>query len=247
LSNQLLFYEQATAVSSERHRNWSVERAGYAFSRNTNSVPLTTVEFARAARVYPVVFAGAGGGKLPVAILGLKDRENLFIADDGDWTAAYIPAFVRRYPFVFATRDEGKTFTVCIDEGFAGCNQEQRGERLFDEHGERTPYLEQVLAFLQEYQLQFQRTQAFCAKLVELGLLEPMQANIALKSGTQLALTGFEVVSRERLKALSADTLKELLANDELELLFTHLASLEGFAAMIDRMSNEKGEQPEAQ
>jgi len=236
MDNQLLFYEQATAVSSERHRNWSVERAGYAFSRNTNSVPLTTVEFARASRVYPVVFAGVEGGKLPVAVLGLKDRENLFIANDGDWEATYIPAFVRRYPFVFATQDEGKTFTVCIDEGFAGCNEEQRGERLFDDEGERTPYLEQVLAFLQEYQLQFQRTQAFCAKLVELDLLEPMQANIALKGGEQLALTGFEVVSRERLKALDADTLKGLLESDGLELLYMHLASLEGFAGMIDRM-----------
>jgi len=240
-----LFYGQVNAVSSERHRKWSVERAGYAFSRNTNSVPLTTVEFGHASRVYPVVFAGAEGGKLPVAILGLKDRENLFITDSGDWEATYIPAFVRRYPFVYATQDEGKTFTVCLDEGFSGCNEDRRGERLFDDEGERTPYLEQMLAFLQEYQLQFQRTQEFCARLVELDLLEPMQANIALQGGAKLALTGFEVVSRERLKALPAEVLKELMANDGMELLFMHLASLAGFAGMIDRVPVHEVDAPE--
>ena len=155
MTNQLLFYGQVNAVSSERHRNWSVERAGYAFSRNTNSVPLTTVEFGHASRVYPVVFAGAEGGKLPVAILGLKDRENLFITDKGDWEAAYIPAFVRRYPFVFATQDEGKTFTVCLDEGFSGCNEEQRGERLFDDEGSVPPISNRCWPFCRSISFSF--------------------------------------------------------------------------------------------
>ncbi len=240
MSSQLLFYEQATPVSSERHRDWCVERAGYAFSRATNSVPLTTVEFRRAAREYPIVLATTGDGRIPVAILGLEDRQNLFITDDGGWNARYIPAFVRRYPFVFATADEGKTFTVCIDEGFAGCNQEGRGEALFDEQGNRTAYLGQVLAFLQEYQLQFQRTREFSDRLAELELLEPMQANVALAGGRQLALTGFEVVSRARLKSLAADQLKGLLESDALELIYAHLHSMDNFAAMVDRLAERE-------
>ncbi len=236
MTNQLLFYEQAVPVSAEKHRNWCVERAGYAFSRSTNSVPLTTVEFAAAAAVYPVVFAAVEGGHIPVAILGVKDRQNLFIGAGGDWTASYIPAFVRRYPFVFASSEDGQTFTVCIDEGFAGCNEEGRGQRLFDEDGARTPYLEQVLAFLQEYQQQFQATRGFCARLAELELLEPMQANVSLDSGEQLALTGFQVVSRERLKALEDHALRELFDSDGLELLYLHLHSMQNFAAMIERL-----------
>ena len=52
---QLLFYEQATPVTTDRHGKWSVQLGqDYAFSRSTNSVPLTRVEFSRAQRYsYP--------------------------------------------------------------------------------------------------------------------------------------------------------------------------------------------------
>ena len=35
-------------------------------------------------------------------ILGGEKDQNLYLDDAGKWTARYIPAFVRRYPFVFA-------------------------------------------------------------------------------------------------------------------------------------------------
>lgn len=239
MANAVLFYDEATPVNEERHRDWSVETgADFAFARRTNSVPLMAVEFPSAAREYAIVFAGTDGGMtLPVAILGIEDKQNLYITGDGGWQAAYIPAFVRRYPFIFATSDEGKTFTLCIDEGFAGCNREGRGQKLFDDEGKRTEYLDGVLKFLQEYQLQHQRTRAFCRRLRELDLLEPMQANVALESGEKMSLTGFYVVNRDKLKAIPAEQAKDLLETGELELIFTHLHSLRNFGAMVERLA----------
>lgn len=235
----VLFYGEATPVNEDRHGDWSVETGtNFAFARRTNSVPLMAVEFPPAAQEYAIVFAdGDDGMTLPVAILGIQDKQNLYITDNGGWKADYIPAFVRRYPFIFATGDEGKTFTLCIDEGFAGCNQEDRGQRLFEDNGEQTEYLNGVLKFLQEYQLQHQRTRVFCQRLRDLGLLEPMQANVALKSGEKMSLAGFNVVNRDRLKAAPAEQVREMLNSDELELIFTHLHSLRNFGAMIDRIS----------
>ena len=73
-----------------------------AFARNINAMAISFSEFAVAQRDYPIVFATAdcGASFAPVAVLGLADRQNLFIEADARWSpGAYVPAFVRRYPF----------------------------------------------------------------------------------------------------------------------------------------------------
>jgi hypothetical protein len=204
VTKQLLFYDNATPITVDRHRNWGIDGASqrYHFARNVNSVPLTAVEIPLAARDYSIVFAGSGEKVVPVVILGVEGDSNLYVGEDGIWNAGYIPAFVRRYPFVFSLSDDGKTFTLCIDETWDGCNDEGRGDRLFDDEGEKTPYLEKVLEFLKDYQSHFKLTESYCAKLQELELLEPMQAQFTLGSGEQRSLTGFMGVSRPKLKEL---------------------------------------------
>lgn len=227
LSKQLLIYENVVAVSSEKHRKLSIKGTNdYGFAAKVNSVPLMNVEFARTASEYPIVFAGEGDDITPVVILGVHNDENLFVSDEGEWTGKYIPAFVRRYPFVFASNDEGKTFTLCLDENYKGCNNDGRGEHLFDSEGNQTTYLKGVLGFLQEYQAQFQLTRAFCRKLNDLGLLESMRAQFNLASGERVGLSGFMTVNRQRLVELSGDQLKGLITTGELELVYRHLHSL---------------------
>ncbi len=236
MATQLLIYERAVPVSQQRHRDWYIKTGtDYAFASKVNSVPLVGAEVTVAAQSYPIVFAG-DADLVPVVLLGVRDGENLFIKADGTWDAKYIPAFVRRYPFVFSSNDDASTFTLCLDEDFSGVNTEGNGERLFDNAGDRTQYLSNVLNFLQVYQAQFQRTQALCKKLADLDLFEPMQAQVRLKSGQQLTLGGFKVVNRDKLRALPADTLGELAKADELEIIYAHLASLRNFGAMVERM-----------
>jgi len=235
MATQLLIYETAVPVSAARHRDASVEvGADYAFARNVNSVPLMAVEFPHAAPEYAIVFAGVNDEVMPAVILGMRGNENLYLAH-GKWSAKYIPAFVRRYPFVFSTADDGKTFMLCVDEAFPGFNREGRGQRLFD-GGKPTPYVNNVLKFLQEYQAQFMRTRAFCKKVRELELLEPMQAQISMGSGERLSLGGFWAVNRAKVKALPGDKLAELAKTDELELLYLHLQSMRNFDALKDRL-----------
>ena len=175
---------------------------------------------------------------MPAVIIGVRDQENLYMKEDGTWHGKYVPAFVRRYPFVFSSTDEGKTFTLCIDEEFAGCNQDGRGERLFDADGTRTQYLESVLGFVKQYQAQFQRTQAFCKKLKDLDLLEPMHARMTLSNGQQIDLAGFMAVNRKKLKEVPGDKLAELAGTDELELIYLHLQSIRNFTGMAERMKD---------
>ena len=237
MATQLLIYETAVPVSSKRHGQSSVEiGANYAFSRNVNSVPLMAVEFPQAAPEYAIVFAGSGDAVMPAVILGVRSNENLYLSKDGTWRTSYIPAFVRRYPFVFSNSEDGKTFTLCVDEAFPGFNREGRGQRLFNDDGKPTPYVDNVLKFNQEYRAQFLRSQAFCKKVNELKLLEPMQAQFALDSGERMSLGGFMAVDRKKLKALPGDTLAALAKTDELELLYLHLQSMRNFTVLKDRL-----------
>ena len=208
----------------------------YRFAGAVNSVPLTATEFPFAARDFVIVFAGPDI-PMPAAILGVQQNKNLFVADDGHWQGRYIPAFVRRYPFVFSSNEDNSTFTLCVDKTFQGLNEEGRGERLFSDEGDNTAYLEKMLKFLQEYQVQFQRTQAFCKQLKDNDLFESMQAQISLPSGSQQSLTGFQVINRDRLKALDGDKLAELAKTDALELAYLHLQSLNNFSVITERAS----------
>jgi hypothetical protein len=237
MSKTLLIYEKAVPVSSQKHREWSVQTGkNYSFAKHLTAVPLTAVEFPHAAAEYAIVFTGNEENVMPSVIMGVRQNENLYVKEDNAWGAKYIPAFVRRYPFVFASNDEGKSFMLCIDEEYSGCNQEGRGERLFDSEGNKTQYIESVLEFVKQYQAHFQLTQNFCKKLRELQLLDPMNAQMTLTGGQRINLTGFLAVNRDKLKALAPEKLAELAKTDELELIYMHLQSMRNFTAMVERV-----------
>ena len=78
-------------------------------------MPINAVEFGLAVRHYPIVFTSADPA-LPVAVLGLRSGQNMFIGDDGAWESSnYVPAYIRRYPFIFMSSSDGLQFTLCVD------------------------------------------------------------------------------------------------------------------------------------
>ncbi|KRD66033.1 SapC family protein [Ensifer sp. Root278] len=252
MTAQLLFYQDVHPVSADRHKDVSIKSGtSYKFAKEVNSVPVTAIEFAQAAAEYPIVFAGTDDTVTPAVVLGAQQTQNLFVGDDGAWLGKYVPAFVRRYPFVFSTDRSGRTFILHIDESFDGFNREGRGERLFDSEGQQTQYLKSVLGFLQDYQARHQRTRQYCERLKSLGLLQPMQAQFNLNSGERRSLSGFMTVNREKLKALASEDLQAMFTNDELECTYLHLHSLRHFSSMLERMPEAvdaagKGDAPPA-
>jgi hypothetical protein len=223
-------------LNEQRHANYFLEKQGdYSFAKETNAVYLSLTEFNKASRIYPIVFAGKEDNLSPVALVGLEQKQNLFLDGAMNWHADYIPAYVRRYPFVLAKN--GDDFTVCIDAAYKGFNEEGKGQRLFAENGAQSEYLQRMLGFLNQYQQDNKRTSDFMAMLRENDLLEPMNANVELNSGVRISLTGFHVVKKEKLKALSADKIAELMQNDALEKIYTHLISMENFNPLMERFA----------
>jgi hypothetical protein len=241
MAKQLLIYDHVVPISPDRHRDWYVKMSdNYGFSAELNSVPLLAAEFAPASQSYAIVFAASGGSVFPAILLGQEEGRNLCVDANGKWTGDYIPAFLRRYPFVFAedvVKEQG-TFTLCIDEEFAGLNKDGRGERLFDAEGNRTQFLQTMLSFVAQFQTQFERTKLFCKRLSDLGLLSPSQARYQTPDGRSGALSGFMTIDREKLKAIPEDALKAMFATDELELCYLSMHSLQNFRTMGTRSTS---------
>ena len=235
-----VYYEKPVLLDREKHRRRRVGPSNsFAFARKANSLYLAGVEFGEACKEYAIVFTRGGNQKIvPVAMLGLRSRENLFVDDRDQWTATYVPAFVRRYPFVLAELT-GQAMGVCIDEAFTGLG-EKEGEPLFDEQGHNTPFLQNALDFLNRYQQEYRRTEAFCLRLEQAGLFTEMNAKADLVDGRSFTVGGLLVVDEKKLMALPDAVALSLFRAGELHLVSMHLASLSNMKKLVDRMAERK-------
>ena len=241
------YYGRPVLLDREKHRLRRVRASGgYGFARKAHSLVLTAVEFNEACKDYAIVFTRSPAGKVvPVVVLGLRAGENLFVGESDAWDARYVPAFVRRYPFVLAELPGQPSLAVCIDEAFAGWNVAE-GEALFDGEGHETPFLRNALEFLAQYQREHLRTEAFCARLADAGLLKEMNARANLTDGRAFTLDGLLVVDEPKLMALPDATVLSLFRSGELHLVAMHLASLSNLQRLVDRMAQRKSPMPPA-
>ena len=229
---------------SEKHAKWSVGVDNHEFISHLNSSPLLATEIAFAAIEFPVIFSATAneGEYMPLAVMGLKDGQNLLLNDKNVLSTRYVPAFVRRYPFVLGGNKDSEMMALCIDEDSKCFSQDgSKGSRLFQDDGSHSEFLTDVVEFLKDYQFRAEMTRTFTKRLHELDLLEPMSANISFKDkeDASINLGGFFVVKREKLKAISDADALDLFKKDGLELIYAHIQSLSNFNRLIDIMSTK--------
>jgi len=229
---------------SEKHAKWSVGVENHEFISHLNSSPLLATEIAFAAAEFPVIFSATAieGEFIPLAVMGLKDGQNLLLDEKNVLNTRYVPAFIRRYPFVLGGTKDTDMMALCIDEDSKFFSQDgSKGTRLFQDDGSHSDFLKDVVEFLKDYQYRAEMTRTFTKKLHELDLLEPMSANISFKSkeDANINLGGFFVVKREKLKAISDADALDLFKKDGLELIYAHIQSLSNFNRLIDVMSTK--------
>ncbi len=238
MERQLLIYNRVVQVNRDLHRDLSVRAVdNFGFARGVTHVPLLDAEFLKAGAEMPIVFADSPEGPLAVALLGSRKDDNDFLSAEGRWTGRYVPAFFRRYPFVFSQEEGSDRMTLCVDEAFEGLNSDGVGERLFDSTGQETQYTRNVLRFVEEYQVGFLRTRAIAKELAALDLLEPARIDFTLADGSAGVIDGFQRVSETRLRALPDAEVLRLFRAGVLDLITLHLASLQQSEALIARRS----------
>lgn len=231
----LLFYKELVALDSGLHKGLRLAPMDqFRFAADATALPIVVGEFADLARQNAIAFLRVDGGQpLPVALVGLPGGKNLYLDKKGQWTAPYVPAFVRRYPFVFAQTGPDQ-LTLCVDRG---CKQlgTKTGELLFDEQGQPTARVQQALALLGEFQRQHTLTHGFVQRLHDAGLLMQAQADAKLGDGRQMSLQGLLVVDETKLRNLPPATLKAWAETGELGLVYAHLLSLGHLVDLLRR------------
>jgi hypothetical protein len=230
----LLLYKDIKPLNREEHKALKLKAAeNSAFVANVHLVPVAGLEFFQAARHYPIVFIGEGEKLMPIALLGLQEGHNGYITDDLQWSAnTYVPAFVRRYPFVLA-QNGADNFTVCFDAAYEGWN-ETDGRELFSEEGTNTPFLDEMIHFLQNFTVEMERTGKFVELLNEFGLLESRSLKLTHANGEVFVLNDFQAVNEEKFLALDDEKVLALNKAGVLGWIYAHLMSLGNANQLFD-------------
>lgn len=229
-----LFYDNPVTISLQRHGALQLRAPlDFDFARGANAVPLTLAEIPLAAQWYPIGFS-AGDGARPVAILGLREGENLFVDEQGAWReGAYVPIYVRRYPFILRQEEEDLV-ALCINEG-ADVLIPAGGAPLFV-RDQPTDLLEQAMQFCRSAQAAELATKPFVAALRDLDLLDGRTAVIDLPGGQKETLSGFLTIDEARLRALSDEHFLELRRRGWLNAIFSQIQSTLNWNRLADRL-----------
>lgn len=238
-----LFYKDLMPISSQEHGSWRTRQLeGAHFVRNEHAIPITIDEFAVAQRFYPIIFA-TGDNPVPLALMGLNEGVNTFFGEDGMLVQdAYLPAYIRRYPYMLARlRPDSDELSLCVDPTANAVGPFDDGDALFD-GDQPTEAVKSILAFCEQFEQAGQRTAAFMAELKELDLLIDGEVSIQTEENAQpFIYRGFQMVAEEKLRDLRGDTLRKMMKSGLLPLIHAHLFSLTLMREIFGRQVTQGG------
>ena len=234
-----LLYSALEPLSSSVHGKMKIRRVNKAPAvGSTHAIPVTVDEFPLIARHYPIIFA-VGDNPVPLALMGLTEGVNTYIDEHGMPLEdnLYIPAYIRRYPFLLARlRAESDELSLCFDPSLGSVGDYEDGERLFDDEGAPTDTTKAILHFCEQFETAGQRTAAFLEDLKKSGLL--MDGEVAIQPegvDKPFVYRGFRMIDEEKLRELRGDELRKMNQNGMLPLMFAHLFSLSQIRDLFNR------------
>ena len=237
LSGKMFLFERPELLNKEQHGNLGMSRAEkpFEFCAKVRAAPLTISEIPMASRDYPVVFMSKED-PTPLAILGIVDEQNLFVNEEGLWEpSAYIPGYIRRYPFALASENDGDRFAIVIDVAHPGIAAD--GDvKFFDDQGESTTETQQAIEFCKDYERDRATTQQVLQKIQELDLISPQTAQYTPQGETDpKPFAQYFGTDEQKLKDLSDSDFLELRRLNVLPILYAQLMSLANWRALLQR------------
>jgi hypothetical protein len=238
-----LFYNAIEPINLDQHRNMKVRGlTSMPELGRTHAVPLTVDEFALVQRHYPIVFS-VGEVPVPIALMGLNEGVNVFLDDDGRSTDPnlYIPAYLRRYPFLLAKlRPDSDELSLCFDPTSGAVGDFADGQALFDDAGEPSDATKAILEFCEQFEAAGLRTNAFVEDLVKSDLLMDGEVAIQPEGAEQpFVYRGFRMVDEDKVRNLRGDELRKMNQNGMLPLIFAHLFSLSQMRDVFGRQMQQ--------
>ena len=240
MQQQRTFYNNILPLNTEEHKDLRLKiDNNFSIFSNTNALPIAGVEFIEASREHAIAFINyQEEGIIPVYILGLRDNENLLLDDENNWKYRYIPAFVRRYPYIMVEPNEDGNSVVCIDADYEGINHPD-GELIFtkkDGEIKPTPQLEAAMDMLKDFNAQLTRTREFTKRLEEYDLLKEISPQINLADGREFSIGGIYTVDEEKLLKLEDEKALTLYRSGEMAWIYNHLASISNLIRLAEHL-----------
>lgn len=221
-------YKNLEILNKITHKNKSVKEVkNFFYAKNLTSAPITSAEFFEACKNYPIFFAkDKDNNWFTSVILGYKENNNLFVDEKGNWEKShYIPAFVRKYPFVFIKEENKDNLFLALDKDYLDDEKNDETRKLFNDKGENTNILKNVLTFLNQFYADSLSTKEFIKQLDEWEILEEKTVIINDKK-EQFNISGLYVVNEEKLKNLSKKKKNDINDKNAIPLITAHLISL---------------------
>ena len=227
------FYQNPELLDRESHKGLRLQTGNTRFAAKNTSVPLLLQEFAQACLEFAIVFGKQGNGSwLAFALTGLQADSNAFVNSKGKWTARYMPASLRRYPFILAASPD-QQLSVAID--IAAPHWGKTGEALFGDDGEPTELLQRLKLSLTDFQNQVDQTAALLQELDAAQLLEQQNLEIRLEDGRHASVNSVWIVNESKLRQLTGDKAMAWFKGGELALIHAHLLSLRNLLPLLER------------
>ena len=251
--NQLLFYQNIVGLDRVKHAQLNlVTPNNFEFAKSTNIIPILVSELDEVISEFPVVFIPSGKSEfILAAIADLRKDNNLFVKN-GVWQGRYIPAFVRRYPFITIGKPEDAgQFMIGIDEA-ASCFKtdvkklaaNQEAHLLFD--GEKPgKMLNSLIPFLQQFHVDNLNTIAFCKKVAALGLITASNIKTKGKDGSEYQLQGVGLIDEAKLKTLDQETIYDLFKTGVLPQIYRQQFSLRNCGVLAEKLALGKASPPQ--
>lgn len=231
--NTAFFYKKPIVLDREKHKDLRLKLGDARFASNHQAVPLLATEFAEACLEYPIVFIqGQDAQWMALALTGLQPSSNAFVDDKGVWNARYVPASVRRYPFILAEATDNQ-FSLAADITASQLSKE--GEALFDDKGEPTELARNIMNLLANFQNQAKASTALVKQLHDADLLSQQNLQVRLGEDRSAVVEGVWIVDEAKFQQLADDKVLAWFKNGELAAIHAQMLSLRNLLPLLER------------
>ncbi len=236
ITGTMFLFEKPELLTKDQHGGLGLKRADkpFGFCAAVRAIPLTVSEITTAGKHYPIVFSGAEN-PIPLAVVGLFEDVNVYVSESGEWEQeAYVPGYIRRYPFAFASEASGERLALVIDAAYAGIGE--GGEFPLFDNDQMSTTTKNAVEFCRQYEQDRRATEGLMKQLQALNLIVGQSAQYTRPGATEpQVFAQYFGIDENALNNLADEKFIELRRANLLPVVYSQLMSMGNWRQVLSR------------